>query len=393
MAQSGSFLVVQSGGPTPVINRSLYGVFDEASRRTGSRVFGAVDGIDGLLRDRLIDLGEVSRDRWARIARTPAAALGSTRRSLRAEDIPPLIEALRRRDIRYCHVIGGNDSAENGRRIDAEARAMGYELAVVNVPKTIDNDLALTDHCPGYGSAARFVALAVMGAGRDAEAMRTAVAGTVIEVMGRDAGWLAAASVLGKRDERDAPHVLGVPEAPVDERQFIDRMEQARGRFGFAVAVVAENARGVDGVIGGQREPWYVDDFGHEYYDGPARHLARELSRGTGERVRHEAPGTVQRSFVDAVSGVDAEEAEAVGRAAVRYALGGESGKMVNLVRTSQTPYRAEPGLVPLDGVAGQVRVMPKSFLDRAASMPTEAFTEYALPLLGEPLPDLERIG
>ena len=392
MAQPGNFLVMQSGGPTPVINRSLYGVFDEASQQSGSKVLGAINGIDGLLEDRVVDLGDISRDRWTRIARTPAAALGSTRRGLKDEDVQPLVEALKEHDVRYCHIIGGNDSAENGHRIDAEAKATGYELAVVNVPKTIDNDLALTDHSPGYGSAARFIALATMGAGRDSESMRTAVAGTVIEVMGRDAGWLAAASVLGKRDERDPPHVVALPEVPIDEGLFLDRMEQARSRFGFAVAVIAENARGDEGVIGDQQEPWYVDDFGHEYYDGPARYLARELSRRLGQRVRHEVPGTIQRSFISAVSEADAKEAEAVGRAAVRFALGGETDKIVNLVRVDETPYRAEPGLSPLDGVAGQVRTMPEPFLDRLTSMPTDAFTEYALPLLGDPLPELERI-
>ena len=142
------------------------------------------------------------------------------------------------------------------------------------VPKTIDNDLVLTDHCPGFGSATRFVALATMGAGRDTEAMGEASPVTIIEVMGRDAGWLAASSALAKRDERDAPHFIGVPEVPIDETLFLDCMEEAYGRFGFAVAVVAENARGPGGVLGGDEDPWFVDDFGHRYYDGPARYLA-----------------------------------------------------------------------------------------------------------------------
>jgi 6-phosphofructokinase 1 len=392
MAQSGNFLVIQSGGPTPVINRSLYGVFDEASKQSGVKVLGAINGIEGLLQDNIVDLGEISPDRWVGIASMPSASLGSSRRSLNDEDGSSLIEVLKRHNIRFCHIIGGNDSAENGHRINTEINAMGYEIAVVNVPKTIDNDLVLTDHCPGFGSAARFIALATMGSGLDAEAMKTSVAGTIIEVMGRDSGWLAAASVLGKREESDPPHVLGVPEVPIDEQQFMDRMDQARTRFGFAVAVIAENSRGIGGVIGGQQEPWYVDDFGHEYYEGPSRYFARELSLRIGQRVRYEVPGTIQRSFTTSVSEVDANEAEAVGRAAVRFALKGETDKIVNLVRISQMPYRVEFRLEPLQSVAGRVREMPASFLDRVTSMPTDAFADYALPLLGDPLPDLKRI-
>ena len=392
MVQSGNFLVMQSGGPTPVINRSLYGVFDEASKKRGVKVLGAINGIEGLLQDNIVDLGEISQDRWARIASMPSASLGSSRRSLHDGDGSSLIEVLRRHDIRFCHIIGGNDSAENGHRINTEINAMGHEIAVVNVPKTIDNDLVLTDHCPGFGSAARFIALATMGSGLDAETMKTTVAGTIIEVMGRDSGWLAAASVLGKRDERDPPHVLGIPEVPIDENRFLDSLDQARSRFGFAVAVIAENSRGVNGVIGGQQEPWYVDDFGHKYYEGPARYFARELSLRIGQRVRYEVPGTIQRSFMTSVSEIDSNEAEAVGRAAVQYALRGETDKIVNLVRISQVPYRVEFSLASLEGVAGRVREMPASFFDSMTSLPTDAFSDYALPLLGDPLPGLERI-
>jgi 6-phosphofructokinase 1 len=263
---------------------------------------------------------------------------------------------------------------------------------VINVPKTIDNDLVVTDHSPGYGSAARFVALATMGVGRDAEAMGDAAPVAVLEVMGRDAGWLAASSALARRDERDAPHVVCVPEVPVDEARFMERIEHAYRRFGFGVAVVAENARGPAGVLGGQEEPWYVDDFGHPYFDGPGRYLAAQVSRRLGVRVRYEKPGTIQRTMMACVSRVDAREAEEVGRAAVHYALDGHGDQMVTLVRQSGEAYACTTGLVPLERVGGRVKTMPERYLDRSGYFVTEEFIDYARPLIGPPLPRLGRL-
>ena len=265
MGKYGNMLVMQSGGSTPVLNRSLFGIVSEAFERSQQGLLGAVRGVEGLLSGELVDLSRVSKARWRTIARSPGAALGSTRRTLKTDDTLRMLRVLTERRIRYCFIIGGNDSAETGRRMSVEATAAGLDLAVVNVPKTIDNDLVLTDHCPGYGSAARFVALATMGAGRDAEAMGVASPVTILEVMGRDAGWLAASAALAKRDERDAPHVICVPEESVDEDRFLGHVEEAYRRFGFAVAVVSENARGTEGVLGGQRDPWRVDEFGHPY--------------------------------------------------------------------------------------------------------------------------------
>ena len=211
----------------------------------------------------------------------------------------------------------------------------------------------LTDHSPGYGSAARFVALAAMGAGRDAETMGRESPIAVIEVMGRDAGWLAASAALAKREDRDAPHVICVPEVPVDERRFLDRIEDAYSRYGFAVAVVAENARGATGVLGGEREPWYVDEFGHPYFEGAGRYLAALVGGHLNVRTRYEKPGTIQRSMTASVSKTDAREAEMVGRAAVRYALEGESDKMVTLVREGAETYSLLNGACTVGGGCG----------------------------------------
>ena len=387
-------LVMQSGGPTPVLNRSLFGVVQEASRHHAfGEIYGTSHGLTGILSGNLIDLRRQSRTEWNRVARTPGAALGSTRRKLKPEDTPAIVDTLSRRGIRYMFIIGGNDSAETGHSVGLESRAAGYDLTVIAVPKTIDNDLVMTDHSPGYGSAARFVALATMGAGRDAESMGKAAAITIMEVMGRDAGWLAASAALARLDERDAPHLVLVPEITVDEERFLGRLEDVYRRLGSVVAVVSENARGPDGVLGAEEEPWFVDDFGHPYvFDGPGRHLAALVSRRLQVRTRYEKPGTIQRSLVACVSRTDAQEAEMVGRAAVRYAMEGHADQMVTLVREPADRYTCTTGLAPLEQVAGRVKTMPDSYLDGANHFVTPEFLDYARPLIGAPLPRLGRL-
>ena len=402
--KSSNLLVMQSGGCTPVINRSLYGVVQEAfASKAFDRICGAKYGMEGILDEKLTDLRTIDADEWQRIANTPGAALGSTRHKLRPEDVPVIIDVLKRNDIGCWIIIGGNDSAETGHMVGEAAREAGYPLTVINVPKTIDNDLVMTDHAPGYGSAARFIALATMGAGRDAEAMGRAAPVTIIEVMGRDAGWLAASAAAAKREERDAPHFIALPEIPMDETRFLDRIEAAYGRYGFAVAVIAENTRGPDGVIGGESEPWYVDDFGHPYYDGPSRYLAGLVSKRLKVRARYEKPGTIQRSMMACVSETDAAEAEEVGREAVRRAAAGDSDLIITLVRkegeretgegaTGRT-YSCVTGSAPLAEVGGKVKTMPAEYLDTANDFVTDSFLEYLRPLLGGPLPAYGRVG
>ena len=386
-------MVMQSGGSTPVINRSLSGVFREVSdHRTLGGTYGARHGLDGFLAGRLVNLSTQSKAWWERAARTPGAILGSSRRRLKPEDIESILKLLEKYNIRYWFIIGGNDSAETGHRIVVETRAAGRSLTVIHVPKTIDNDLVATDHSPGYGSAARFVALATMGAGRDAESMGKEAPITVIEVMGRDAGWLAASAMLAKREERDAPHLICVPEVPVDEKRFLDQIEEACRRFGIAVAVVAENARGVRGVLGGQQKPRYIDQFGHPYYDGAGRYLAELSGRHMKMRARYEKPGTIQRSLAACISKTDALEAESVGRAAVRYALQGATDQMVTLVREEGRRYACSTGLAPLEEVVGKVKRIPDDYLVPGSYMVTPAFAQYARPLIGAPIPRFSRL-
>ena len=385
---------MQSGGSTPVLNRSLRGIVAEAEEKSAfGKILGARHAMDGVVEGRLVDLDRYGKTWWRRVAETPGGVLGSSRRGFRDEDAPTVLRTIRDNDVRYLFTIGGNDSAENSRRVAEQARLAGIDLAVVNVPKTIDNDLVLTDHTPGYGSTARFVALAAMGAGRDAETMGPAAPVAIIEVMGRDAGWLAASAALAKREERDAPHLIAVPEVAIDVDRFLGGLENACRQFGVAVAVVAENARGPDGPLGDQRSPSRVDDFGHVYHEGPARYLAALAEKRLGVRVRAEKPGTIQRSMAPCVSSADAAEAEMAGRAAVRYALEGATGKMVALVRGEGDSYSCTTGLSPLAEVAGKVRTMPPCYLDPGNHAVTDEFLRYARPLIGAPLPRFERLS
>ena len=390
-----NILIMQSGGCTPVLNRSLHGIVQEAMSRPDAigKIYGARYGMEGMLAGDLLDLRRTPADEWQRIAHTPGAVLGSTRRKMRDEDVQPVLDTLRMHDIGCWFIIGGNDSATTGHSIGQAAEAEGLPLSVINVPKTIDNDLILTDHSPGYGSAARFVALATMGAGRDAEAMGIAAPITIIEVMGRDAGWLAAASALAKRDERDAPHFIGVPEIPLDETRFLDCIEDAYRRYGFAIAVIAENVRTPDGKpIGEQGEPYYIDDFGHPYYDGPSRYLAAQVSKRLGVRTRHEKPGTIQRSMMACVSHTDAQEAGMAGQAAVQRAISGERDIVITLERTLGARYACTTGTAPLEAVGSKVKRMPPEYLDPDNHFVTQAFLDYARPLLGDPLPHYGRL-
>ena len=383
---------MQSGGCTNVLNRSLYGLASEFFLSGDGTLFGIPHGFEGLLEGRSVNLSEVTETQWTTVADAPGAAIGSTRRKLRVEDVDSVFEYMDRRDVGYWFIIGGNDSAETGHTLQTLADERGYELSVVNAPKTIDNDLVLTDHCPGYGSAARFLALAVMGSGRDAEAMQGASPITIMEVMGRDAGWLPAASALAKREERDAPHLICVPEVPITEDEFLTRVQDAYVQYGFCVAVISENVRDPDGLpLGHQGEPWFVDDFGHPYYDGPARHLAGLVSRTLGVRARYEKPGTIQRSFIQAASESDLREAEMAGRAAVATALNGIRDVMITLEREETQGYNCYTGVAPLEQVAGKVRPMPESFLQRDEAHVTQDFIDYLKPLVG-PLPTMGRL-
>ena len=392
----GGLVVGQSGGPTAVINASLVGVVHAAlASRAVGRVIGARFGVEGILSGDLVDLGREAPETLETLRRTPAAALGSNRYKLAADDPERILAALEALDVRYFVYIGGNDSADTAHRVALAAAERGYPLRAIHVPKTVDNDLPLTDHCPGYGSMARFVALALRDTGRDTEAMRRVDPVKLVELPGRNAGWVIAASALARRSEEDAPHLLFPPERRLSLDAFLDAIQRAYDRRGFVVAAVAETIRDEIGNPLGNAagELGMLDAFGHPRLVGAAERLCREISGSLGLKARWEKPGALARSSITCVSETDLAEAYLVGRRAVEAALAGETDRMVSLVRESSNPYRATTGLVPLGEVANAERLLPAEYLAADGGDVTPAFREYAEPLLGGPLPEYGRLS
>ncbi|HST88253.1 MAG TPA: diphosphate--fructose-6-phosphate 1-phosphotransferase [Ktedonobacterales bacterium] len=389
----GHLVIGQSGGATAVINASLVGAVRAALETDAiDSIYGARYGIEGVLNRDLIDLRAQPAATWDALRGTPSAALGSCRYRLREGDAERALDMLRALGVRYFIYIGGNDSADTALQLAAAARAADYDLRVVCVPKTIDNDLPDTDHCPGYGSAARFIALATMDSALCTEAMPSHYPVKIIEVMGRDAGWLAAAAALGKEREEDAPHLLYLPERPLTAGEFLADVQAAYDGYGMVVAVVAETVRDENGRPLGELGHQGTDAFGHPLLGGAAHYLVGLVRGELGLRSRYDKPGDLQRMSSASVSVTDREEAERVGWAAVREAVAGTTGKMITLVRRPGPEYACDTGLTDLERVANERRPLPPEFLTPDGRGVTRAFREYALPLLGEPLPRYARL-
>lgn len=388
MAGLGGKLVVgQSGGPTQVINGSLVGVVEQAldqSEITG--IYGSLRGISGVLEDRFIDLSRESAETLALLRRTPGAALGTVRYKLQRDDYARVVQVFRSHGVRFFCYIGGNDSMDTAYRVHLAAQDIGYELRCVGVPKTVDNDLAFTDHCPGYGSAARFVALAVRDSGWDTASMGPSSPVKIVEIMGRNAGWLAAAAALGREAPGDPPHLIYVPERPVDDQSVVEGVRRVVEEQEHCVIALSEGAVS-------NSETAETDAFGHRMKGGAADHLARTILEQLGLKVRIDKPNYLQRSFSLSMSPVDADEAYRVGRAAVQLAAAGESGVMVTLERQSSDPYFCETGMALLDQVANAERLLPDEYVNALGNDVTDAFLEYARPLIGTSLPPLARLS
>lgn len=395
MVAKGNLAVGQSGGPTAVINCSLAGIITEALAQEAcvGEIYGLIHGIEGALRGEFVDLRRRPPEWLAGLCRTPAAALGSCRYKLRPEEYARVLEMLRAHNVRYFLYIGGNDSMDTSQRLAEAAQAAGYELSVVGVPKTVDNDLPCTDHTPGYGSIARYWGLHAMEAARDLEAMRRYDQVKILETMGRNAGWVAAASLLGRGRPDDPPHLIYLPERPFDPERFLADVEQVYRRHGYVLVTVAETIRDRSGEPVGRAEGMFARDaFGHAVLEGTAQTLCRLVEQRLGLKARFNKPGTAQRVAAHCASEVDRQEAFETGRAAVRLAVAGRSGVMVTLVRESDEPYRCTTGVAPLHAVANAERRMPDEFIAPAGNDVTEAFLRYARPLIGEPLPAHARL-
>jgi 6-phosphofructokinase 1 len=384
-APRGKALIGQSGGPTAVINQSLVGVIEAAlasDRIQG--VYGALHGIKGVLAEDLIDLGRESKETLEAVAATPCAALRSVRKKPTREECERALAVFKAHDVRYFFYIGGNDSAETANILNEIALAERYELALFHVPKTIDNDLRVTDHCPGYGSAAKFVACASIGDDLD---NRSLPGIKVNVIMGRHAGWLTAASTLARRREDDGPHLVYVPEVDFSLDAFIADVDRIYSRLGRCLIAASE------GIHDAQGKPIYeskeVDAHGNVQLSGSGAlgdWLAEQIKAKLGSklRVRADTYGYLQRSFAGVVSEVDASEAREVGRTAVRAAVAGDAphGSIVIRRAGEGTDYRARFERAELSDVAKVTRPLEPRYLKGKNDIAPE-FASYARPLVG----------
>ena len=382
-------MIAQSGGPSMVINESLVGAVlsARAAGRDIGRIYGAVHGIQGILARDYLDLRKVSEKKLRAIAKTPSSALGSCRLKPTADDCRAIFLEFKRLGIGYFFYIGGNDSADAARIVADEAEKDGYPLVVYHIPKTIDNDLRSCDHTPGFGSAARFVASAIKGDDLDSRAL----GGVKIDViMGRDAGFLTAASALARTRPDDGPHLIYLPEVPFSNDVFVKDIKAAMKKFGRCVVAVSEGIRGKDGVaIGSRLSGGECDSHGNVQMSGTGAlgdYLAKIVKeKAKIKRVRADTFGYLQRSFPGVASTVDGEEAFAAGEAAVKAALKGEIVKgTIGIVRRESRRYEVAFVPRPISDAAKYTRSVPKEFIARNGHDVTAAFIEYARPLVGE---------
>ena len=391
--RQGTLLYAQSGGVTAVINATASAVI-ETARARGIKVLAGRDGILGVLREDLIDTSRESAAAIRALAHTPGGAFGSCRYKLKSieADRPRyerLLQVLQAHDVRWFLYNGGNDSADTALKVSQLAKAFKYDLQCIGVPKTIDNDLAVTDTCPGFGSAAKYTAVSVREAALDVAAMaETSTRVFIYEAMGRHAGWLAASAGLAGDGPDQAPHLILLPERAFDEAVFLAKVKQVVERVGYCVVVASEGIATADGRFvaeaGGGK-----DSFGHTQLGGVASHLAGRVKDALGFKVHWTVPDYLQRSARHVASRTDWDQAQAVGKAAVRLALAGHNGVMPVIVRSSDRPYRWKIEAAALDKVANHEKKMPAGFIRRDGFGITEKARAYLAPLIkGEaPLP------
>lgn len=386
----GNAIVGQSGGPTSVINASLKGVIEEClkNRDTVVRLFGAVNGIEGIFCEDLVDLYLEDRARIAELKGTPGAALSGCRYRIQSDDENDadnrrIFEVFEKYDIRYFFYIGGNDSMDTAMKIDSVAKKLGYDLTVIGVPKTIDNDLMATDHCPGYGSCARYLITSVIESGLHARSMRTAEPVTILITVGRNAGWLPAACSLARKQDSDPPHILCFPEVVFDRDSFAQTVRDAYKKYGFVFIVTGEGIKDKSGqYISAEIDALSTDAFGHPTLGGVSEALKQIVEHDTKLKARIIKLDICQQAAAHLASGVDLDEAEECGRVAVRFALAGDTGYMITIQRKSLAPYEITYDKALFSKVANLDRTVPPRFIGDDKISVTEEFTAYMAPLI-----------
>lgn len=395
-----NLLYAQSGGVTPVINATACGLIETARQNNDQlgKVFAGKDGILGVLNEELIDTSKETRSSIAALRHTPGGAFGSCRFKLKGIDesqaeYERLIEVFKAHNIGYFFYNGGGDSADTAYKVSQIGKKLGFPVQCIGVPKTIDNDLPITDNCPGFGSVAKYIAVSIMEASLDVESMASSSTKIfVLEVMGRHAGWIAAAGGLAQREKGDPPHIILFPELPLDEKALIAKADLAVKKYGFCSIVVSEGVKDQNGRFladSGRR-----DAFGHAQLGGVAPVVAGMITDALGYKNHWAVSDYLQRSARHVASKTDVDQAYAMGKAAVELALQGKSGVMPTVVRSSDNPYRWKVGEADLARVANREKMMPRRFISADGFGITAAARRYLEPLIhGEDYPPYDRHG
>ena len=380
-------LVVHGGGPTAVINASLYGVIKEAAEcEEIEHVYGAIGGSEAIFQERFLDLAAYPEEKLKLLLTTPATAIGSSRYALEQEDYEAMAAIFQKHDIKYVLLNGGNGTMDTCGKIYQACVKAGYDrIRVVGIPKTIDNDIAITDHTPGFGSAARYLAASVKEVAQDVKALPIHVC--VVEALGRNAGWIAASSALAREKEGDAPHLIYTPERPFHEEEFLEDVEKLYHRLGGVVVVASEGLKRED------KEPVVEPIFKTDravYYGDVSSYLANLVVRRLGIKARSEKPGLCGRASIAWQSPVDQKEAQLAGREALRLAMEGHTGVMVGFMRkeTMDGTYEMEMVEIPIEQVMLLEKTLPEAYINERGNDVTEEFVKWCRPLIGPKLPE-----
>ncbi len=378
-----NLLIAHGGAPTAVINASLYGAVEEA-KKSGKvdHVYGAIFGSAGILSGHFVDLTAVSEPELQLLLTTPGSAIGTSRTQLEKPEYEKMVQVLLEHDIHYVLFTGGNGSMDTCGKLKAACLEAGTDICVCGIPKTIDNDISVIDHAPGYGSAAYFQAQCVAEIAQDVRSLPIHV--VIIEAMGRNAGWITAASALARENCGDAPDIICLPEVPFDEEKFLAKVKEVHERKGGVVVVASEYLHKADGSA--VAPPLYEE--GRARYDGDlGSFLAKLVISRLGIKARSEKPGIWGRASIQSQSPVDREEAIRMGALACKAVLEGKSGYMAGMIRSSTSPYEVEDVLVPIEEVMLTERTMPREFISEDGLDVTQAFCDWCRPLIGAEIP------
>lgn len=384
----GNAIIGQFGGPTSVINSSLCGLIQEGLKsKKIKNVLGMRYGIQGFMNDEVIDLGKEAPQVIEGLRRTPSSALGSCRYILKQEDFPLIMTQLKKYNIRYFFLIGGNGSMDTIRRIEKYCKKNNYKLSGIGIPKTVDNDLCGTDHAPGFPSAARYVCLSVQQAGRLARDMQQVDKYVILQTVGRDTGWLAASAALAKKNEADAPHLIYIPERPLSKERFIADVKECIKKYGWVSIICGEGILWEDKsfVASLQVQDDFSDiEFGAMGGGSAALNLHKIINQETKYRGEFQITESLSMCAIDRASKVDLEEAYACGVKAIKLTEEGASGIMISIHRVSSSPYKVKLKTVSLDEVAVHIKPMDDKYINALGNFVTNEYIEYIKPLVGE---------